>query len=78
MWGGPFDSDADRTAQRTERLGRLLDERGVRRPDEVVEGHSFWFESLCGSHPEEVPLGSAVLHSFGKWSALSRRDTDPG
>jgi predicted phosphodiesterase len=67
-WGGPFDADAQRTAQRIDRLGRLLDERGIRRPDEVIAPHSFWLESVCGSAPDEVPLGSAVLHTFGRWS----------
>lgn len=67
-WGGPFDRDADRTAQRADRLGRLLDGRSLRRPDEVIEPHTFWFESVVGSSAEEVPLGSAVLHSFGRWA----------
>ena len=69
-WGGPFESDAQRTAQRADRLGRLLDERGYRRTDEVIAPHTQWFESLCGSRPDEVPLGSAVLHTFGKWGEV--------
>lgn len=67
-WGGSFDRDAEHTDKRAARLGRLLDERGFRRPDEVIEPHTGWFEGLCGSHPEEVPLGAAVLHQFSKWS----------
>jgi len=67
-WGGSFDGDAEHTDKRVERLGRLLDEKGFRRPDEVIEPHTGWFEGLCGSHPEEVPLGAAVLHQFSKWS----------
>lgn len=67
-WGGGFDRDAERTAVRASRLGRLLDDKGFRRPDEVVAPHTDWFESLCGSEPAEVPLGAAVLHNFGKWS----------
>lgn len=63
-----FERDAEVTTQRAERLGRLLDERGFRRPDEVCEPHAAWFEGLCGSRPDEVPLGAAVLHQFGKWS----------
>lgn len=70
QWGGAFEADAERTGRRAARLGRLLDERGLRRPDEVVEPHTRWFESLCGSHPQEVPLGAAVLHNFGKWSDM--------
>lgn len=67
-WGGEFDRDAERTQQRADRLGGLLDEHALRRPHEVVEPHAAWFESLCGSSPTEVPLGAAVLHQFGKWS----------
>jgi len=67
-WGGGFDRDAERTAVRASRLGRLLDDKGFRRPDEVIAAHTDWFESLCGSEPAEVPLGAAVLHNFGKWS----------
>ncbi|MGH2759973.1 MAG: metallophosphoesterase family protein [Actinomycetota bacterium] len=67
-WGGDFERDAGTTAQRAERLGRLLDEHGFRRTDEVISPHTDWFESLCGSEPTEVPLGAAVLHNFGKWS----------
>jgi hypothetical protein len=70
LWGGPFDNDAARTAQRADRLGALLDERGIRRPDEVIGPHTDWFESLCGSRPDEVPLGSAVLHIFGRWAEV--------
>ena len=69
-WGGDFDRDADRTHKRAERLGRLLDERGLRRPEEVVGPHTDWFESMCGSHPREVPLGAAVLHNCGKWGEV--------
>ncbi len=67
-WGGAFEDDAEFTDKRAARLGRLLDEKGFRRPDEVIEPHSAWFGGLCGSHPEEVPLGAAVLHQFSKWS----------
>ncbi len=67
-WGGEFERDADRTVKRASRLGRLLDDHGFRRPDEVIGPHTDWFESLCGSEPIEVPLGAAVLHNFGKWS----------
>lgn len=67
-WGGAFLADAERTDQRAQRLGRLLDERSIRRPDEVVAPHTDWFRGLCGAHPEEVALGAAVLHTFGKWS----------
>jgi predicted phosphodiesterase len=67
-WGGDFDRDAASTLQRAKRLGELLDELKIRRPDEVIEGHTAWFESLCGSRPDEVPLGAAVIHQFGKWA----------
>ncbi|MEX0874075.1 MAG: metallophosphoesterase [Actinomycetota bacterium] len=67
-WGGDFDSDAESTRQRADRLGQLLDDMNFRRPDEVIEGHTGWFEGLCGSRPDEVALGAAVLHQFGKWS----------
>lgn len=67
-WGGDFDRDADVTLQRAARLGKLLDDLGFRRPDEVIEGHTVWFESLCGSRPDEVPLGAAAIHTFGKWA----------
>lgn len=67
-WGGDFDRDAESTGKRADRLGKLLDERGFRRPDEVIEPHTAWFAALCGSHQEEVPLGAAVLHQFSKWS----------
>src|SRR5947209_2398424 len=67
-WSGSFDRDAEHTEKRATRLGRLLDERGFRRPDEVIEPHTAWFMGLCGSHSEEVPLGAAVLHQFSKWS----------
>jgi predicted phosphodiesterase len=67
-WGGDFDRDAERTAVRASRLGRLLEDKGFRRPDEVIPPHTEWFESLCGSEPAEVPLGAAVLHNFGHWS----------
>src|SRR2546427_397549 len=66
-WGGPFDADAERTMQRADRLGLLLDDRGLRRPDEVVEPHTSWFESFCGSRPDEVALGSAALHTLHRW-----------
>jgi len=66
MWG--FEADAALTAQRCERLGSLLDERGVARRDDMVVPHTEWFESLCGSRPDEVPLGAAVLHVFGRWA----------
>jgi hypothetical protein len=69
-WGGEFDRDAEVTTKRAERLGRLLDERGFRRPEEVCEPHADWFQGLCGAHPEDVPLGAAVLHQFGKWSDI--------
>lgn len=65
-----FERDADRTRTRAERVGRLLDERGLRRPDEVIADHTRWFESFCGSEPREVPMGAAVLYSLGKWSDL--------
>ena len=67
-WGGGFERDAELTTRRAERLGRLLAERGIRAPDDVVEPHAAWFASLCGSHPEEVPLGAAFLHNMGKWA----------
>ena len=67
-WGGDFDRDAERTLQRAERLGRLLTDLGWRRPDEVIEQHTAWFAGLCGDAATEVPLGSAALHSFGKWA----------
>src|SRR5438270_4267960 len=67
-WG--FDSDAERTAQRAHRLSSLLDERGVPRRDDMVVPHTAWFESLCGSRPDEVPLGAAVLHVFGRWAEV--------
>ncbi len=67
-WGGAFDRDAGLTKKRADRLGKLLDERGFRRPDEVVGPHTDWFQGLCGTTPEEVPLGAAVLHQFSKWS----------
>jgi len=66
MWG--FDADAGLTAQRADRLGSLLDEHGVARRDDMVVPHTAWFESLCGSRPDEVPLGAAVLHVFGRWA----------
>jgi hypothetical protein len=68
MWGGPFLDDAKRTRERADRLRRLLEDRGLSVPDDVVEGHSAWFASLCGQRPDEVLLGAAVLHTFGKWS----------
>lgn len=68
LWGGDFLKDANATTQRAERLGRLLDDEGFRRPDEVIEEHSRWFRSLCGDHPTDVGLGAAVLHNFSKWS----------
>jgi predicted phosphodiesterase len=68
QWSGDFDRDAERTQQRAERLGRLLTERNLRIPDEVVEPHTAWFAAFCGSAPTDVPLGSAVLHNFGKWA----------
>ncbi len=67
-WGGDFDKDAERTRTRAERLGKLLDDLGFRRPDEVVEAHTGWHEGFCGSTPDEVPLGAAVVHTFGRWS----------
>lgn len=67
-WAGDFERDATNTAQRAERLGKLLDDQGVRRPDEVIAEHTRWFEGLCGSQPDEVALGAAVLHTFGRWS----------
>lgn len=67
-WGGDFDRDASRTRQRADRLGRLLTERGFRLPDDVIEPHTAWFAGTCGSVSTEVPLGSAVLHTFGKWA----------
>ncbi len=67
-WSGPFDGDAERTQLRAERLGRLLTEHGIRLPDEVVEPHTFWFEALCGSASTDVPLGAAILHTFGRWA----------
>jgi hypothetical protein len=69
-WGGDFDRDASRTLQRAERLGSLLDEKGFRRTEEVVGPHTDWFESLAGSAPDEVPLGAAALHQFGKWAEV--------
>lgn len=66
-WGGDFDRDAEGTGKRAELLGSLLDDRGFRRPDEVIEPHTAWFESLCGSFASEVPFGAAALHNFGKW-----------
>src|SRR3989442_1328943 len=65
LWG--FEKDVERTAQRVDRLGSLLDARGIRRRDDMVSPHTDWFESLCGSRPDEVPLGAAVLHIFGRW-----------
>ncbi len=70
LWGGDFNRDAERTLKRAERLGRLLDDRGFRRPEEVVGPHTDWFESMCGSAPTEVPLGAALLHNFGKWGDI--------
>lgn len=67
-WGGDFDRDAEFTGKRADRMGRLLDEHGFRRPDEVIEPHTDWWTSLVGSHPDEVLLGAAVLHSFSRWS----------
>src|SRR5688572_27249148 len=67
-WGGDFDRDAERTRRRAERLGRLLAEHEIRLPDDVIEPHAAWFAALCGSSPTEVPLGSAALHTFGKWA----------
>ena len=49
MWGGSFGSDAEHTGIRAARLGRLLDEKGFRCPDEVIEPHTAWFAGLCGS-----------------------------
>lgn len=69
-WAGDFERDAERTSIRAERLGRLLEERAFRLPDEVIQPHTSWFESLCGSVPTEVPLGAAVLHNFGKWADI--------
>jgi 3',5'-cyclic-AMP phosphodiesterase len=66
-WGGDFERDAERTSERADRLGRLLDDEGFRRPDEVIEPHTRWFLSLCGQVPDEVPMGAAVLHVFGRW-----------
>ena len=68
MWG--FDRDAQRTAQRADRIGSLLDERGVPRRDDMIGPHTDWFESLCGSRPDEVALGAAVLHVFGRWAEV--------
>jgi hypothetical protein len=68
MWGGSFASEAEHTDIRAARLGRLLDEKGFRRPDEVIEPHTGWFAGLCGTAPDEVALGAAVLHQFSKWS----------
>lgn len=67
-WGGDFDRDAERTRQRAERLGRLLDDLGIPLPGDVIDPHTAWFASMCGATPTEVPLGSAVLHQFGKWA----------
>lgn len=67
-WGGDFDRDAERTLARADRLGRLLDSLGFRRPDEVIDPHVLWWSGLCGDDCNEVPLGAAVLHQFGKWS----------
>jgi Icc protein len=67
-WGGDFERDAERTDKRAGLIGRLLDDRGFRRPEEVILPHTEWFESLCGSEPSEVPLGAAVLNNFAKWS----------
>ncbi len=70
LWGGDFLRDAEATTKRAERLGRLLDDEGYRRTDEVIDQHTLWWSSLCGDHPTEVPLGAAVLHNFSKWSDL--------
>lgn len=67
-WGGEFERDAEFTGKRADRMGRLLDELGFRRPDEVIAPHTDWWLSLVGSHPEEVLLGAAVLHTFSRWS----------
>ncbi|MGH9197867.1 MAG: metallophosphoesterase family protein, partial [Acidimicrobiia bacterium] len=69
-WSGEFDRDAERTGMRAEQLARLLEERGFHLPNEVIGPHTDWFESLCGSHSSEVPLGAAVLHNFGKWADI--------
>lgn len=69
-WGGDFDRDAERTAQRTERMRELLDAHGFATPDGVVEHHTAWFEALCGTTPTDIPLGAAVLHNFGKWATV--------
>ena len=68
MWGGDFDRDAELTRRRADRLGRLLAEHEIRLPDDVIEPHTAWFASFCGEASTDVPLGSAVLHSIGKWS----------
>ncbi|MEX2393586.1 MAG: metallophosphoesterase [Actinomycetota bacterium] len=68
LWGGDFLEDEQRTRQRAERLKQLLTDRGFRVPDDVVEAHTAWFTSLCGKRPDEVFLGAAVLHTFGRWS----------
>jgi predicted phosphodiesterase len=67
-WGGDFDRDAERTLRRANRLGRLLAELEIRLPDDVIDPHTAWFTGLCGSAATEVPLGSAALHTFGKWA----------
>lgn len=68
VWGGPFERDAEFTGKRAARLGRLLDELSIRRPDEVVEPHTDWWLSLVGKHPDEVLLGATALHTLGRWS----------
>jgi hypothetical protein len=68
LWGGDFNRDAERTAQRAERLGKLLDDEGFRRTDEVIEPHTRFFISLCGEDATEIPMGAAVLHVFSRWS----------
>lgn len=67
-WDGEFASDAERTRERADRARRLLTDRGIDVPEHIVEPHTDWVRVLCGSRPDEVPLGAAVLQRFGHWT----------
>ncbi len=67
-WGGQFGPDADGARERADRILDVLATRDIEVPEHVADAHTAWIRSLCGSRPDEVPLGAGVVHRLGDWT----------
>lgn len=68
QWGGDFVPEADGARSRADRILELLRERDVEVPEGVADPHTAWLRSLCGSRPDEVPLGAGLVNRLAAWT----------